>query len=246
MSQEAPLRNALLTMLARSLLVTLLFLLAVACGQRQDVRLASEEVTTATAEATPTPPTEQPEPTETPEQQPSKDPAPPTTEPSLASADETSAPVASATEAPASDAARTDPPDSSEKEDPGAELWNRSFAATSIEVAGEPRPIVDETERYVMPFRERGKDGIRFYTGCNTGGASLKITAKRFLVADDGAMTAVGCPEPVHKQERWFVDFIHTNPAWELSSDGEHLRLTSGDSVVPFVEQAWDPWTSSP
>ena len=240
-------RNALLNMSARSLLVGLLFLLAiVACGQRQDVRLASDEVATATAEATPTPPTEPPAPSEAPEPQPSEDPAPSTTEPSPAPADDTSAPVASATEAPASDAPRTEPPDSSEKEDPGTPLWNRSFAATSIEVAGEPRPIVDETELYVMPFRERGEDGIRFYTGCNTGGASLRITATRFVVADDGAMTAVGCSDPVHKQERWFVDFIHSNPAWELSSDRTQLRLTNGDSVVTFVAQAWDPWTSTP
>lgn len=228
-------------MLSRSMLAAGLALATLAgCGQRQHVSLASgqtaAEPTMTATDATDT--SEQPAARESaataaPPASPAEAPAAPQSSPAEAPA--TAAP-ADAPAAPDTTAARDDPSpvaeEPAETADPGAALWERSFSATSVEVSGRPQPVEDGTELYVMPFRSHGNGGIRYHAGCNTGGASLRITADRFVVADDGAMSSAACSEPVMEQEQWYVDFIHTSPRWRLSADGTRLRLTSDDTVA--------------
>ena len=77
--------------------------------------------------------------------------------------------------------------------------------------------------------------------GCNTGGASVTITATRFMVADDGTQSDAYCnPESRIEQEHWFNRFMHRSPSWEQADDGT-LTLSAEDTVITFEERRWPP-----
>ena len=43
------------------------------------------------------------------------------------------------------------------------------------------------------------------------------------------------------KQEQCFVEFMYSDPQWDLSGEVAHLRLTSGDTLIVFEEHRWPP-----
>lgn len=129
--------------------------------------------------------------------------------------------------------------------DPGTALWNRTFASVRVTEDRARRPLAPGTRLRINPAVDRGTRLLRYGGSCNTGGASLRITSDRFVVADDGAMSSASCGAERDAQESWYVAFLHTSPSWRLSQDGTRLTLTSGDTVVVFEEHPWPPWSDT-
>jgi hypothetical protein len=149
-----------------------------------------------------------------------------------------SAPPADPTESGTDPA--SEPPRDDDDGEPAAHLWGRSFASVRIVEDGSRREHADGASVLVNPYRRDGKTFVRWNGGCNTGGASVTITATRFMVADDGSQSAAYCnPESRMEQEEWFNDFMHGSPHWELA-DGI-LTLSHRDTVITFEERRWPP-----
>lgn len=124
--------------------------------------------------------------------------------------------------------------------DPAQRLWDRSFASVRVTENGQQKPLVEDSRLLVDPYKDP-RQAVRFNGGCNTGGASVRITDERFLFGDDGGSSAAHCGNERMDQEQWLVDFMYSDPAWALSRDGRHLRLTSGATVIVFEEHPWPP-----
>ena len=238
-----------------SLAVVLAAALLVGCGQRPGIHLTSAgavQATVAPSLAAPTPtatpasaPPSTPSPvaqTAAPEATPDSQPAPvaqPATEtPSEADSEPRSAPRAKAGDDDPTEQAA--PPS-----DPGERLWERSFAATRVTEGGDERPIVDGTTLRLQPFRANGESTLRYSGDCNTGGSPLTITEWRFVVANSGESSAAGCPEDETAQGDWYRAFLMSDPAWQLTPNGERLTLTQGDTTIVFEPRPWPPFTDS-
>ena len=126
--------------------------------------------------------------------------------------------------------------------DPGAPLWGRTFASVRVTEQGRQKALASGTRLRVNPFKRDGEGGIRYSGDCNVAGASLAVSPTRFDVGDDGASTAVGCPEDQQQQGEWFWRFVTSDPHWSLSKDHRFLELTSGDTVILFEEHPWPPY----
>jgi heat shock protein HslJ len=115
-----------------------------------------------------------------------------------------------------------------------AALVGRSFQATAVIHAGQPRLIVKRTPIGVS-FGKQGRL-IGWSGGCNAIGAKgTRITADQILV-NGYVSTAAACPGPEAVQEQWVNAFFNSDPHWELA--GAHrLELTSGDTVIELQEK---------
>ena len=230
--------------------------LLVGCGQRPGIHLTSAgapQVTVGPSLAVPTPtatPAPEPQPTPSPvEQTAAPEPTP----------DSQLAPVAQpATQTPSEAESESEPPpkapapgddDPTEQpaapSDPGERLWGRSFAATRVTEGGRERPIVEGTTLRLQPFRANGESTLRYSGDCNTGGSPLRITHERFVVSNRGESSAAGCPADETAQGDWYRAFLMSDPAWQLTPNGERLTLTQGDTTIIFDQRPWPPYTDS-
>jgi heat shock protein HslJ len=124
---------------------------------------------------------------------------------------------------------------------PGIDLWDRSFASVEITRDGVTQAPADGARLLLNPYRHEGQGQLRTNGGCNTGGTSLRITAERFLVGDDGYASAALCePEERMEQEYWFRRFLETDPQWSVSPAGL-LVLRNARATITFEEHHWPP-----
>lgn len=103
---------------------------------------------------------------------------------------------------------------------------------TSVEVteAGAPRPLVAGTA-IALRFDE-GRVGASL--GCNQLGGPYELDGDRLLV-EDLSMTEMGCDPERHAQDEWFAGLLQSEPT--VVVDGDTMTLTSGETVVRFVDR---------
>lgn len=219
----------------RLLAVAAAAVLAVGCGQRDGARVDISAAVTQPPTSEATDPSDVAPASATPG-------VPPDSEQSPAASPEPEATPAAAP-SPSATAPEARPRAPEQAKDPGARLWGRTWASVSVQRDGRPHELVDDSVLRIQAAREQDRQGIRYSAGCNTGGASLRITSDRLLVGDDGAASAMGCGDEMEAQEDWFFSFVHTSPHWSLAADGERLTLKTGDTVIVFEERAWPPWS---
>lgn len=190
---------------------------------------AGQESSVSTTDAPTPPPDEQP-PTATDETTTSTTTAPTTTSTTPAPEPTTAVP-------PAEQPAPPPPAQQQQPEDPAVHLLGRTFAGTTVTEAGQPRPLVEDTEITVTfeHNQHTGEDGVRWNAGCNTAGAPVAISADRLDLGPDGGSTSAGCEQDRYDQDDWLWDFFHADPYWRL--DGGTLTLTVDDTVITLVEQ---------
>ncbi|HAS12504.1 MAG TPA: hypothetical protein DCS55_18655 [Acidimicrobiaceae bacterium] len=102
----------------------------------------------------------------------------------------------------------------------------------SIEVteAGAPRPLVEGT---VISLRiDDGRVGASL--GCNQLGARYELDGDRLLV-EELSTTEMGCDPERHAQDEWFAGVLQAEPT--VVVDGDTMVLTSGETVVRFVDR---------
>lgn len=103
----------------------------------------------------------------------------------------------------------------------------RTFLGTGV--AGGPA-FVDGSQLR-LSFEE-GR--VRAQAGCNSmfGGYSFEGDT---LVAEQLAMTEMGCPQELMDQDTWIAELLSSRPT--LALDGDELTVTSGDTVVTLLDR---------
>lgn len=122
---------------------------------------------------------------------------------------------------------------SPEASTPADELMGRTFISTEATTRGEPRPLVDGEPIRLTFERSQRRDSIGWSATCNSAGSTVEITPDRLEIGTI-ASTLMGCPPHEARQDGWLGDFFAADPEWVLD-DGK-LTLTSGDSVIEFIE----------
>jgi heat shock protein HslJ len=116
------------------------------------------------------------------------------------------------------------------------DLENRDLISSRLEYQGEPVELLPGqlfgTPTLVVRFFQTS---IEATGGCNWYSVgSWDIDEGRLIVPDEFAATLMGCPQTTDSQDRWFADFLSSEPTVRL--DGERYVLVSGDSRVTFLE----------
>jgi heat shock protein HslJ len=106
-------------------------------------------------------------------------------------------------------------------------LVDRSW--TLMEIGGAP-PVAEAG----VSFGTDGRFSMR--TGCNTGGGSYHLDGNRILL-DGMNLTAIGCEEPVRRQEEAILVAIGGAPVFSFDTGTGRLRLTGG-AGEPLVFEA--------
>jgi heat shock protein HslJ len=81
-----------------------------------------------------------------------------------------------------------------------------------------------------MDFRHRANGDIAAWSaGCNYFGGEVEVTPDQLLI-DEIASTAIGCPRPLLRQDRWLARVLDADPSWTL--DGRHLTIAAKQTVI--------------
>ncbi len=110
-------------------------------------------------------------------------------------------------------------------------LTGRTFLSQSVEVDGEPYPLVDGT-RIMIRFSEDGQ--LTANAGCNTLGATVATDGGRLTVSGVGG-TEMGCDPALHTQDTWLATFLSEGPQWSYA-DGR-LTLTRDTTTIVLLER---------
>ncbi|MGZ4692206.1 MAG: META domain-containing protein [Acidimicrobiales bacterium] len=115
--------------------------------------------------------------------------------------------------------------------DLAAALVGRTFVSQSVTVAGVDHPLVG-----TRPITVRFGDGeLSAQPGCNQIGAAFSWDGDR-LVWSSGSQTEMACSDPgLMEQDTWFGGLIAAGPTVDLA--GDRLTMTSGDTVIVFVDR---------
>lgn len=115
--------------------------------------------------------------------------------------------------------------------DLAAALIGRTFVSQSVTVAGADHPLVGGRPITV----EFGDGELSADPGCNHLGASFSWDGAR-LVWSSGSQTEMACSDArLMDQDTWFGGLIAAGPTVALA--GDQLTLTSGDTVIVFVDR---------
>ena len=115
--------------------------------------------------------------------------------------------------------------------DPGGQALAPHYVSVEVTEGGAPRPLVDGTD-IQLRFDETS---VGATLGCNSMSGTYRLDGD-VLVVDDGlATTEMGCDPPRHEQDEWFAGLLTSRPT--LAVDGDELTLTSGGTVVRFVDR---------
>lgn len=113
------------------------------------------------------------------------------------------------------------------------DLAGRVFVSDTVLVDGEPHPLVDGTT-LALGFAD---DAIQANAGCNQMSGQGTYADGTLDVGAGLATTQMACDPPEKMdQEQWYGELLAAKPTLEL--DGDHLVLTSGDTVITYNEQA--------
>jgi heat shock protein HslJ len=116
-----------------------------------------------------------------------------------------------------------------------ADLVGHAFVAIDVTEDGQSIGIVPET-RIGIGFSDASHFGAS--AGCNGMGGVYEIRDHR-LVTADVYMTMKGCLGELGQQESRFYTFLLSSPT--ISGDATRLVLTSGDTVMAFVDESLAP-----
>ncbi len=87
-------------------------------------------------------------------------------------------------------------------------------------------------------FREYDTDdvvAVWFRAGCNNAYGDVRVTATQLTSVNGFIVTEMGCPEGLHEQDQWLVDFLSSDPA--LHASGDHLTLTGPTATLSFLNK---------
>jgi heat shock protein HslJ len=116
------------------------------------------------------------------------------------------------------------------------DLANQAYLSTQVTQDGQDRPLVDGTAISLRFWDSR----LSAQAGCNTLGGDATLRDNVIDIAGGLSMTEMGCAGPLMRQDGWLADMLGSRPVATL--DGDRLTLTSGDTVVEFLnEEAANP-----
>jgi len=111
-------------------------------------------------------------------------------------------------------------------------LDGRTFLSTSVQVGGVDRPMATARPTITLEFRS---DVLSASSGCNGTGGSYSLDGDH-LTMGDLSSTAMACAEPgLMEQDAWFSALLESGPTLVLA--GDQLTMTSGDTVIVFVDR---------
>lgn len=112
----------------------------------------------------------------------------------------------------------------------GAAALAAEYLSVEVTEAGAPRPLVEGT---AISLRfDDGRVGASL--GCNQLGARYELDGDR-LVVEELSTTEMGCDPERHAQDEWFAGILQSEPT--VVVDGDTMTLTSGETVVRFVDR---------
>jgi heat shock protein HslJ len=111
---------------------------------------------------------------------------------------------------------------------PGVE--DRDWVSTSVTEQGSERPLVSGT-RVALSF----DDGqVQASAGCNSLFGAARWDGSTLVVSGMGG-TEMGCAPDLMEQDNWLVGLLTSSP--DVAVSGSQLTLTSGDTVVTFLDR---------
>jgi heat shock protein HslJ len=116
------------------------------------------------------------------------------------------------------------------------DLANATFLSTHVTRDGHDYQLADGTRISLRFWDAR----LSAQAGCNTLGGNARLNDDVIDVDGGLAMTEMGCAPPLSRQDEWLAGLLSGGPVASL--DGDRLTLTSGDTVVEFLnEETADP-----
>jgi heat shock protein HslJ len=112
------------------------------------------------------------------------------------------------------------------------DLRGRTFLSTGVIENGQARPLVAGT-RIRLSFGDEGRR-IAANAGCNHMGGEARVENGR-LVAQDMAMTAMGCDGGRSEQDDWLAKFLGGTPTIRLS--GSELILANNTTEIRMLDR---------
>lgn len=113
----------------------------------------------------------------------------------------------------------------------GPSVQGRTFLSTGTTADGRDRPLV-EGSRVTLAF-EQGR--VRASAGCNTMSGPYTLDGDT-LVAEQLAMTEMGCSPELMDQDTWLAGLLTSRPTLALADD-DTLTLTSGTTVLSLLDR---------
>ena len=108
---------------------------------------------------------------------------------------------------------------------------NRTFMSTSVTDSGHDRPLVAGTT-ITVTFDE---GLVALTAGCNTMSGRAGLDAGS-LVVGSLAITTIGCPDALGKQDSWLGTFLTSRPVVTLAAGV--LTLRAGTVVITLNQAA--------
>ena len=142
----------------------------------------------------------------------------------------------SADSPPDSSAPDSSAPGGSPPDEPGpglsdlGSLDGRAFVSTDVRQDGRPRPLARDSQ-VTLRFDDRQ---VRASAGCNQLGGAATYDGTKLAADGPLTMTEMGCAKPLMTQDTWLSDLLTSHP--KVLLDGDYLTLTSGSTVVQFVD----------
>lgn len=115
---------------------------------------------------------------------------------------------------------------------PGIDLRGRTFLSTGVTENGQAKQLVAGT-RIRLGFGDDGRR-ITANAGCNHLGGEARVDDGR-LLADDLAMTAMGCDGGRNEQDDWLAKFLMGKPTIRLS--GTELILANSTTEIRMLDR---------
>ena len=117
------------------------------------------------------------------------------------------------------------------------DLFGPAFVSTSVTKNGASHDLVQGSHLRVKFVRERGKEIVRWNSGCNYFGSKVEIS-KTHIDTKRSPSTDIGCTGPQGRQDRWIARFFLADPAWSLS--GDQLTLSADDDEFTLERRPTD------
>lgn len=111
------------------------------------------------------------------------------------------------------------------------DLAGRTFYSTDVTQTGSHVVLANGT-RISIQFAD---SSLSANAGCNTMGGDAAYTDHTLVVANGLSMTEMGCDQARMDQDTWLVDILTKTPG--LTLDDDNLTLTSGDTVMTFLDK---------
>jgi heat shock protein HslJ len=111
------------------------------------------------------------------------------------------------------------------------DLANASFLSTHVTKGGSEYPLVQGTRISLRFWDTR----LSAQAGCNILGGDAALRGDVIDVSGGLSMTEMGCARQLMRQDEWLAGLLSDGPVATL--DDDRLTLTSGDTVVEFLNE---------